>query len=150
MKNKLNEQFKIELDKLIAQFNYSYMSNSKWKKLFAEILKNRKLIRHCEIYDYINPCVNEIAWYKISKKSYLEVDKEYISEKLITGEYSTPYKYIEYIEFLKEWKVYSKYALIEPKIEKQDTDEIKKVLSKIGMFEWEEDEKSLRIIAYRK
>ncbi len=33
---------------------------------------------------------------------------------------------------------------------KQNTDKIKQVLSKIGLFEWGEDEKSLKLFGYKK
>ena len=41
------------------------------------------------------------------------------------------------------------YRLMTPKIIEQDTNKIKEIISKVGMFQWEETEKYLRIIGYR-
>ncbi len=149
MKLELSEDVKQNLDKLLSKFSYSCMNNSKWKKVFIEILRNNEFIKRCEIYDYINPNINELLLDNISESSFEEISSEYISEKITTGEYSTPYKYIEYIEFLKKWEN-KPYALAKTIIIKQDTDKIKEILSKMGLFEWEEDNNSLKLLGYKK
>ncbi len=101
MKAQLLEEYRIKYDKLLKQFSYSCMSDTKWKKLFIEILKNKELIGHCEIFDYTNGVVNEIRFEELTQNSYKKVFDDYICEDILTGEHPTIYKYIEFIEFRK-------------------------------------------------
>ncbi len=134
----------IKMDKNISKYNYSYMCNSKWEKIFLEILKNRNIITDCLIVDHTNGTVNRILWDKVLDTSKKYIHHDYISEEITQGEYPTPYKYIEYIEFPKKYK--TKFSV---KKSNQDVDKIKNILSQIGIFEWEEDDMTLKLIGYR-
>ncbi len=130
------EEAIIQMDKNISEFNYSYMCNSKWKKVFLAILKNKNIINDCLIVDCTNGTINKILLEKISDTPEKYVHHDYISQEITQGEYPTPYKYIEYIEFSKKYN--------------QDVVQIKNILSKIGLFEWEENNITLKLIGYRK
>ncbi len=133
----------IRMDKNISSYNHSYMCNSKWKKVFLEIVKNKNIIDDCIIVDIANGTVNRILWDKISDTPEKYIHYDYISEEITQGEYLTPYKYIEYVEFPKKYK--TKFSV---RNSNQNTEEIKNILSQIGIFEWEEDDMTLKLLGY--
>lgn len=48
---------KHRVDKKIKTFNYRYMNNSKWKKLFITIFANTEIIQWCEVVDFFSSSV---------------------------------------------------------------------------------------------
>ena len=146
----MTEAAKLKLEKRINSFSESYMSNSKWKRVFMELLKHKSVIRKCEIFDFSNSGINLIHWKNVNGDYSKYLTQEYISNHLTTSEYpKTYYKEIEYIEFPKCWKEETKYELVRNINEmSQDTETIKTLLSKIGQFEWGEDEDTLKLIGY--
>ena len=56
------EKYKARLGKKLAEFRFGFMSDAKWRKLFAAICAECSPVRHCEIYDFFGSCVNEIRF----------------------------------------------------------------------------------------
>ena len=56
------EKHKARLDKKLAEFRFSFMSDAKWRKLFSAICAEGSPAQQCEIYDFFGSCVNEIKF----------------------------------------------------------------------------------------
>jgi hypothetical protein len=157
MDNKWNKNFSEykdinkEIEKRISSYENKYMNNSKWKKLFLTIFSNINIIKQCEIRDFFNSGYIYIKTNlnNIEYKNYIH--NECIDNNLFSGsEYPVcNYKEIEYLEFAKYWNEEASGRLLKQKIIEQDINKIKETISKIGIFEWEETEKYLRIIGYK-
>lgn len=143
----LTDKAKLELEKIIHSFSESYMSNSKWKRVFTELIQQKHIIKKCEIFDFFYSGINEMNWEKINDKSSEDITQEYISNNITTSEYpKTYYKEIEYIEFPKNWIEKTDSSSIR---KTQNTEKIKEILSKKGKFKWEENEHGLKLIGYK-
>lgn len=146
----LTKEAEQKLEQITSSFSQSYMNNAKWEKVFTEIINNRDLIKKCEIYDLLYSGINEIKW-PIVDEQQKHITQTYISQDYTTSEYpKTLYKTIVYIEFPKYWSNQAKETLVLEKRITQNTDKIKEKISKLGLFEWEEEEGYLRLMGYRK
>lgn len=74
----------------------------------------------------------------------------YISQRLTTSEKPTLYAEIEYIEFAKFYDFTSRGALLSPGHKSQDLDTIARYLERLGKFEMEPGEQSLKIYGYKR
>ena len=143
------EEWVRKRERKLSEFSYSFMNNSKWRKVFIAICENKEIFKKCEIHDFFGRCFNEIIFRKIDEDYIDYISSSYLNNYFTTSEYKTPYIEIEFIEFLKYWNDEPIGLLIKPKQETQDTHAIKALLEIIGQFQWEENEKHLRIIGYR-
>lgn len=134
------DDYVFKLDKQLKQFSYSYMNNSKWKKLFIAIFQNTNLIKQCVVVNIFESGINQLRLDTptVEKNIY----QEFMLNSLNTGEYAIYYKGICYIEFLKTHQT-------NPKSMEQNIQEIKKYLSNFGIFEFEETKNYLRVMGYR-
>lgn len=137
------------IDKRIAQFSNSFLNNAKWKKVFLTIFSNVDLVKQCEIKDFFSSCYVDLRTELQDVKFEKFIYSDYIDEFITTGEYPISYREIEYLEFLKSWNGKFIGKLVKSKPITQDTEKIKKILSTVGQFEWEEYDNSVRLIAYR-
>ena len=141
------------IDKKIASFQNRYMSNSKWIKLFLTLYKNIHVIKSCKVNDFINPNVIYITTNLQNIEYEKYIHNECIENILLQNHLDCRdvcyYKEIEYLEFLKCWNDRPIYRLIAPKIIEQNTAIIKEIVTGAGKFEWEENEKYLRILGYK-
>ena len=83
------ERYKARLDKKLAEFHFGFMSDAKWRKLFATICAEGSPVRHCEIYDFFGSCVNEIR-FALPAADYTQgICDSYILQSLRAGEKPT-------------------------------------------------------------
>lgn len=144
------EKHKARLGKKLAEFRFSFMSDAKWRKLFATICAEGSPAQQCEIYDFFGSCVNEIR-FALPAADYAQGIRDgYISQRLTTSEKPTLYAEIEYIEFAKFYDFASRGALLPPEYKSQDLDAIARYLERLGKFEIEPGEQSLKIYGYRR
>lgn len=134
------DDYVFKLDKQLKQFSYSYMNNSKWKKLFIAIFQNTNLIKQCVVVNIFESGINQLRLDTPTVEQ--DIHQEFMSNSLNTGEYAIYYKGICYIEFLKTYQT-------NPKPMEQNIQEIKKYLSHFGVFEFEETKNYLRVMGYR-
>ena len=139
------------LDKKIASYDNWFMSNTKWKKLFLTIFENTNVIKQCEIvvfrlenFNWINNVNLNIKLDEVDKYLY----DDYIDVCLSGGHDTLCYREIEYLEFRKYNYEWIGSAVLK-KEELQNTSFIKEVISKIGLFHWEETEEYIRIYGYK-
>ena len=131
-----------KLDKTISSnYQYSFMSNTKWKKLFSA-LDIPELIFDQIILKKVNTDMPYRTW--VPQKDDLE-DK-WVSEG--ENEYSYFYKEIEWIEIPKIVKPYG-YENIPFKHYIQDIELIKNILEEIGKFEIEITDIGFKIFGYK-
>ena len=144
------EKYKARLDKKLAEFRFDFMSDAKWRKLFSAICAEGSPARQCEIYEIFGSCVNEIR-FALPAADYAQgICKNYISQRLTTSEKPTLYAEIEYIEFAKVYDFASRGALLPPEHKSQDLDAIARYLERLGKFEMELGEQSLKIYGYKR
>lgn len=144
------EKYKARLDKKLAEFRFGFMSDAKWRKLFSAICAEGSPARQCEIYDFFGSCVNEIR-FALPAADYAQgICENYISQRLTTSEKPTLYAEIEYIEFAKFYDFASRGALLPPEHKSQDLDAIARYLERLGKFEMEPGEQSLKIYGYKR
>jgi hypothetical protein len=137
-----------KLNKKIETFDNKFMNNSKWKKVFMKIYSNVNIIKQCEAVDFFSSCINILNTNLQNPQEYIFDD--FVDNKIfIAGEYSISYREIEYLEFKKSWEGEYIGRLVNPKILPQDINKIKKTISEIGKFQWEEGENYLRLIGYK-
>jgi hypothetical protein len=136
---------KTRTEKKIKAYKSSFMSNTKWRKLFLTIYLNHDLIKSCEIIDFFSSTYvylrNDLK--DIDFDQYINTDC--IDNYLITGEYTVSFKEIEYIEFKKQWK---EKTGTEEEFE-QNIKKIKEIIMATGKYEFEETENYLRIYGYK-
>ena len=156
-----NEKWYIEKMKLlykkIETYDCRHMSNTKWRKLFLTILRNTDTIKQCEIVEFVFE--NGVHWVNDMKLT-VNIDiideylfEDYISERLAGGHNSISYREINYVEFRKYYHKYvprpfpphNKHDVVKAQ---QDLGEIKRIISAIGQFYWEETKHYLRILGY--
>jgi len=133
------------------------MNNTKWRKLFLTILRNSATVKQCEIVEFVFK--DRVYWVNNMK---LTIDinaindhicEDFISAHLAGGHDPIAYREIDYIEFRKYYNKevlrpsppHNKYDIIKTE---QDLGEIKRIISEIGQFYWEETDESLRILGY--
>ena len=139
------ERYKARLGKKLAEFRFAI-----WRKLFSAICAEGSPARLCEIYDFFGSCVNEIR-FALPAADYAQgICENYISQRLTTSEKPTLYAEIEYIEFAKFYDFTSRGALLLPEHKSQDLDAIARYLERLGKFEIEPGEQSLKIYGYRR
>lgn len=112
------------------------------------ICQNQDLIKQCEIYNFFEPCVNELVFRNIQNNLDQYIQQEYISNQITTAEYPTFYREIQYLEFLKSWNGNQIGKLVEPIKQTQDIEQIRTYLSRFGEFRFEQTDNSLRILGY--
>lgn len=144
------EKYKARLGKKLAEFRFGFMSDAKWRKLFSAICAEGSPAQQCEIYDFFGSCVNEIR-FALPAADYAQgIRDSYISQRLATSEKPTLYAEIEYIEFAEFYDFASRGALLPPEHKSQDLDAIARYLERLGKFEMESGEQSLKIYGYRR
>ena len=95
------EKYKARLDKKLTEFRFGFMSDAKWRKLFATICAESSPARQCEIYEIFGSCVHEIR-FALPAADYAQgICENYILQRQTTSEMPTLYAEIEYIEFAK-------------------------------------------------
>jgi hypothetical protein len=133
------------LEKLISKFSVSYMSNSKWRKLFRALNIHQDHIQKCIINTlFEGGMIEELTFTDDFQEHLFET---YMNNK-ITSDSVIWYKEILNLEFPKKWGGKQSGALLPPEIINQDTEMIKTKISSYGQFQWEDTDGSLFLLAY--
>jgi len=157
-----NEKWYLEkmklLDQKIQSFDCCLMSNSKWRRLFLAILENKSIIKHCEIAEFAfkNNATHWVNSMKLDDENIKGAEfifGDYIDEHFAGGHNPISYREIEYIEFRKIYFCRTSHPVHKLKHEdvrmEQDLELIKKILSNVGQFCWDETDQYKRILGYK-
>ena len=129
-------------DSILRKYSASFMSDSKWRKLFSVVNESNTELSHC-------------VWKLVSKELPLNghlPDFESLGEDFVgdCGALNGPFSFQE-IEWLflptsYEFKPYENAPL---KVLTQSIDHIVMQLNKLGKFEYEKSTKGLKIYGYK-
>ena len=130
-----------KLDKIIkARFSVSYMSNSKWRKLFTVLDVPDLMLNQC-YWKFIDNNHDFLGWFTKSD----ELMEKYVGDY---GAGPFAFKRIEWVELCKVGKS-AGYEKVPFKHWQQDIDEALKILKKTGQFETELTKRGLRIYGFK-
>jgi hypothetical protein len=133
-------KYEQKIDKLISNnFNCSYMSNSKWIKLFKALDHEHINFNHISLKKINN--LESIYTYMPKSE---DLETKWVSEGY--NEFNYFYKEIEWIEFLTCYKP----SNIPAQYVYQSIDEVCKIISSLGQFEMVETKDGFKILGYKK
>ncbi|PKH52450.1 hypothetical protein CXF68_17895 [Tenacibaculum sp. Bg11-29] len=128
---------KTKIDKIIQENNFSsFMNESKWEKLFENLI---------EEFDSIIIRYKLIGLDKITEMEYDIVDfRPFFIEPVF-------YKEIEWIEFPQKMQIIINKRVSRQMVSelKQDVIKIEKTINKIGVFDMEKENGTLRLYGYK-
>ena len=130
-----------KLDRIIkARFSVSYMSNSKWRKLFTVLDVPDLMLNQC-YWKFIDNNDDFLGCFTKSD----ELMEEYVGDY---GAGPFAFKRIEWVEICKVGKP-AGYEKVPFKHWQQDIDEALEILKKTGQFETELTKRGLRIYGFK-
>lgn len=130
------------LENQLKQFSSSFMSNSKWRKIFSVI--NDGSIP-------LSACTWKLVTDNEPKKGFLpdigQLGDDYVGDcGALNGPFS--FKEIEWL-FIPSMVGHRPYDKAPVKYEYQDIEKIKKLIDSIGQFEYESTDEGVKIYGYK-
>lgn len=133
-------KYEEKIDKLIRDdYTCSYMSNSKWIKLFKALDTDEITLNHVSL----KKISNLDSFFTYMPKSE-DLDLKWVTEGYNECKYF--YKEIEWVEFVACYKP----SDIPAEYEYQSIDLVRNVISSIGLFQVEESLNGLKVFGYKK
>ena len=133
--------YRNKLNKRAMKYSCSFMSNTKWQKVFLLLINSSIKFRMKTIWGDF-----ETMWETLSKNSENIISDEYIKDGAIFGG-PLIYKEILYIDIAK-FEKYKLPATGASFLDEQKFESFQKYLNNLGEFRTEEFESHLRIIGY--
>jgi len=142
------DKYEKKLANKLAKFSSTFMSNTKWTKLFEKLSQNKDSINMCLMKNIYDELLREICIPKIDNFTTVFHDKGFNDSYR-----NQPYlfKEIQWIEFPAKWTIgrQMRGQNLEPHKYEQDILKIKKQIENIGQFQIECESDKLIIYGYK-
>jgi hypothetical protein len=132
----------LALDRLLARFDATLMSNAKWVRLLEALTAPPDIVTHCNaklVWDDL------LRSFRITGAQYRFDYYDHAVETLISGAPSGWYQYREI-----EWIAFPRLCTLSEIPREQDLGAIRSRIERVGRFELRDDPDELRLYAYRR